>query len=204
MRGVGLLSAAVWLAARAWLGAPCFAEPATTQLAGPATVGRPTHIGTACIAARPGETVVLQSLTLAGVDPSAVSGHVLAMGETGHGGIGGVDGDTFSDGLSFARLPKPIDGVVPTADMGPVQSVAEFASRTRARLESSDAVLRFTVDGRWPGEQWPPAFGGGPRHRGWPPASGVAPGIGGGPRHRGWPPASGVAGFDSPRPSGCS
>lgn len=122
-------------------------------------MARPAHIGTACIAARPGETVVLQSLTLTGVDPSAVSGHVLARGETGRGGIGGVDGDTSSDGLSFAKLPKPIDGAVPTADMGPVQIVAEFVSRTRARLESSGAVLRFTVDGWWPGEQSLPASG---------------------------------------------
>ncbi len=113
-------------------------------------MARPAHIGTACIAARPGETVVLQSLTLTGIDPSAVSGHVLAMGETGRGGIGGVDGDTSSDGLSFARLPKPIDGFVPTGDMGPVQIVAESASRTRARLESSSAVLRSTIDGGWP------------------------------------------------------
>ena len=95
---------------------------------------------------------------MTGADRQAVEPYVIRLRETG-GGIGGTDGDTFGYGLSFDDYEKPLPGFMFTSDDGDVQVVGAFHSPEAARIEFTNAVLRFAVNGGADQEQTFPASG---------------------------------------------
>jgi hypothetical protein len=139
-------------------GSAYFEQPESTLVNGPATAGGQALVGIVELAARPGDRVELKGLELTGADRGAFKPYVLRLKETG-GGIGGTDGDTFGDGLSFARYARDLAGFVFTSQDGDVQVVSAFRSARKARLSFTGAVLLFSVNGGAGQEELFPAAG---------------------------------------------
>ena len=139
-------------------GSAYFPQPEATQVKGPATAGGQSLMGIVDLAAHAGDRVEIKGLTLTGADRQAVEPYVIRLRETG-GGIGGTDGDTFGDGLSFDDYGKPLPGFVFTSDDGDVQVVGVFKSPDEARIEFTNALLRFAVNGGADQEETFPASG---------------------------------------------
>jgi hypothetical protein len=134
--------------------AGCTATPSESYFApingidigGPGRPGVQSLLGIADIRARGGDTVELVSATALGASAADVSSYVLRLSET-HGGIGGIQGDTFGDGLSFAAYAKPLAGFTFSAADGEIEIVLRLTSRQPGHVAFSSVDLTFRVNG---------------------------------------------------------
>lgn len=140
--------AIVLIAACGQPGGAYFAAQDATAVGGPAPAGDQALLGITDLVARPGDTVQLVDARPTGESgQGTLTAFALPRSRTGGGGIGGVIGDTFDDGLSFSRYATPLQGFHFTTSDGTIEVVVEVRSAQNGRVSFDGVDLVFTVNG---------------------------------------------------------
>ncbi|MGH2466749.1 MAG: hypothetical protein ACRDGL_03350 [Candidatus Limnocylindrales bacterium] len=116
-------------------------------VSGPSHVGEQSLLGVDELRANRGDTVELVSAQAVGGPREGVTAYVLRLVETGGGGVGGISGDLFGDGLSFSRYAKPLSGFTFKQADGPIQVVMRVVLNQPGAVSFSAVDVTFRIDG---------------------------------------------------------